>query len=85
MSSAGLTDNLVQGNLVSANHLAGVVVGDHSSDFNVVIGNRIGVTLDGNQPLLNGGVGIYVGRAAYTRIGGAAPAMATRLAPAMWR
>jgi uncharacterized repeat protein (TIGR01451 family) len=69
----GARNTLVQGNLVSGNTLAGIVVGDHSSDFNVVIGNRIGVTLDGNQPLLNGGVGIYVGGAAYSRIGGAAP------------
>jgi len=69
----GAYDNLVQGNLVGANHLAAVVFGDHSSDFNVAIGNRIGVTLDGDQPLLNGGVGIYVGGSTYTRIGGAAP------------
>lgn len=69
----GANDTLVQGNLVSGNQLAGVVFGDHSSDFNVAIGNRVGVTLDGNQPLLNGGVGIYVGGAAYSRIGGGLP------------
>ena len=38
----GAYNTLVQGNLVSANAI-GVIVGDHSSDFNVVIGNRIGV------------------------------------------
>jgi len=69
----GANNTLVQGNLVSGNQLAGVVFGDHSSDFNVAIGNRVGVSLDGNQPLLNGWVGIYVGEAAYSRIGGSAP------------
>ncbi|HQN44224.1 MAG TPA: NosD domain-containing protein, partial [Anaerolineaceae bacterium] len=69
----GTNDTLVQGNLVSGNQLAGVVFGDHSSDFNVAIGNRVGVTLDGTQPLLNGGVGIYVGESLYSRIGGGAP------------
>ncbi|HNT54201.1 MAG TPA: NosD domain-containing protein [Anaerolineaceae bacterium] len=75
----GTSNTLVQGNLVSGNQLAGIIFGDHSSDFNVVIGNQVGTTLDGNQPLLNGGVGIYVGGAAYSRIGGAAPGEGNRV------
>ena len=75
----GARNTLVQGNLVSANHLAGIIFGDHSSDFNVAIGNQIGTTLDGNQPLLNGGVGIYVGGAAYSRIGGGLPGEGNRV------
>jgi len=69
----GAYDTLVQGNLISANHGGGVFVSDYASDFNVITGNRIGVTRDGAQSLPNRGAGILVSWGAYTRIGGAAP------------
>ncbi|HWQ03772.1 MAG TPA: right-handed parallel beta-helix repeat-containing protein [Longilinea sp.] len=69
----GAYNNLVHSNLVSANHGAGVVISDIASDFNVITGNRIGVTGDGAQTLPNAGVGIMTLWGAYTRIGGTAP------------
>ena len=68
----GATNTLVKGNLISGNG-AGIVIWDHDSDFNVIIGNRIGVTADGMQSLPNGSTAIGIGGPAYTRIGGTAP------------
>jgi len=69
----GSFNTLVQGNLISDNHVAGLLVSDPDTDFNLVIGNRIGVNRDGTQTLPNWNASIGVFWSAFTRIGGTQP------------
>jgi len=71
----GTSGTLVQGNLISGNALYGLYgigVDDLGSDYNVIIGNKIGTDATGTKAIPNNW-GVYVGCPSYTRIGGAAP------------
>ncbi|NNF39023.1 MAG: CSLREA domain-containing protein, partial [Gemmatimonadetes bacterium] len=58
------------GNLVSGNGGSGILILGSLSDANVVQGNWVGVTLNGDQALPNAADGIYVDGATRTWIGG---------------
>lgn len=66
--------NLVKGNVISGNRDNGILIYDDTSDYNVVVGNKIGTDISGTQAIPNHGWGgIGIGLAAYNRIGGTAP------------
>jgi parallel beta-helix repeat protein len=67
--------NLIQGNLSSGNDRAGVCISDQGSNYNIVIGNRLGTDAGGTQPIPNDWVGVFAGfsGASFNRIGGTAP------------
>jgi parallel beta-helix repeat protein len=69
------SSNLIQGNLSSGNDRAGVCVSDRGSDYNIVIGNRLGTDANGTQPIPNEWVGVFAGfmGSSFNRIGGTAP------------
>ncbi len=72
----GTSHTLVQGNLISGNALSGSFatgVDDLGTDYNVFIGNKIGTDAAGSSAIPNNNWGVYVGRPAYTRIGGTEP------------
>jgi Periplasmic copper-binding protein (NosD) len=67
----GAFDNVVQGNLSSGNGGAGICISDWGSDYNAVIGNRIGTDRTGTLPVPNHeGVFVGSGGSSFNRIGG---------------
>lgn len=71
----GSSNTLIQGNVISGtgNGNGSIVLWDIGSDFNTVIGNKVGTDGTGTQPLPNGSGAVAVGWATYSRIGGSEP------------
>ncbi|KAA1259023.1 Dockerin type I repeat protein [Rubripirellula obstinata] len=57
-------------NLISGNVSHGVVIAGSGTTENVVSGNTIGLNLQGNSPVPNGGHGVFVNNASSNAIGG---------------
>lgn len=64
---------LIAGNVVAANGLAGVFLGDISRAPTRLEGNRVGTDATGRASLANSGSGLDIHNCPATRIGGAAP------------
>ncbi|HEM60781.1 MAG TPA: hypothetical protein ENO24_00660, partial [Chloroflexi bacterium] len=63
----GATDNILggtnegQGNVISGNEMDGVVIAGSDTTGNRVIGNHIGISASGAQPIGNGAAGVWLG------------------------
>ena len=74
----GAADNTIggpaagAGNLISGNTYVGIRLTNNGTTGNVVQGNRIGTTLDGQAALGNGQIGVYIDGAPGNLIGGTA-------------
>jgi hypothetical protein len=66
------------GNLIAGNAGAGIYM--DASDSNIVMGNLIGVAMDGSSPLPNGGSGVELSDANFNAIGGADSAAGNTIA-----
>ncbi len=62
-------------NLISGNHLSGVVIAFEPTYNNTVLGNYIGTDASGTSALANEGYGIAISAAKYNTIGGEAAGM----------
>jgi hypothetical protein len=60
-------------NLISGNHLSGIVIAGETTQNNTVLGNYIGTDASGTSALANEGRGISITSAKYNTIGGEAP------------
>ena len=71
----GSSNTLIQGNVIGGTGTGdgSIVLWDIGSDFNTVIGNKIGTDSTGTQPLPNKAGAVAVGWATYSRIGGTEP------------
>ena len=71
----GSSNTLIQGNVIVGTGYGdgSINLWDIGSDFNTVIGNKIGTDVTGTQPLPNKAGAIAVGWATYSRIGGTEP------------
>lgn len=67
--------NLIQGNLSSGNSDVGVCISDRGTDYNIVIGNRLGTDFSGTLAIPNDDGGLRAGfnGASFNRIGGTEP------------
>lgn len=75
--TAGAADNVITGNVISANAAKGIWIIGTGSDRNLVIGNAIGTDRSGTVALGNGAGGVVVrDDASFNRIGGVVPAEA---------
>ncbi len=71
----GSSNTLIQGNVIVGTGYGdgSINLWDIGSDFNTIIGNKIGTDLSGTLPLPNKATAITVGWATYSRIGGTEP------------
>jgi len=70
----GAHNNRVEGNLSSGNVRCGVLSGDKGSDYNVIVGNRIGTDVSGTHAIPNDWLGVGIGwDGSFNRVGGTAP------------
>lgn len=68
----GSNHTLVQGNVSSGNSI-GILFYDPHSDYNVLIGNKVGTNASGTALIPNRDSGIRYGLGAFSRIGGTGP------------
>jgi parallel beta-helix repeat protein len=68
-------NNRIEGNLSSGNLRFGVCMSDRGSNYNVVVGNRLGTDASGTQAIPNDESGIFIvyEGSSFNRIGGTAP------------
>jgi CSLREA domain-containing protein len=59
-----------QGNVISANRSSGVLIEGHTTQYNKVLGNSIGTSVDGARALGNGANGVTVDDGVHNEIGG---------------
>ncbi len=58
--NSGARSNTITGNLVSGNAVQGIVIGEAGTDANQVLGNHVGVSVNGLASLRNGLFGIQI-------------------------
>jgi Domain of unknown function (DUF4347)/Cadherin-like/Right handed beta helix region len=67
LTGAGVTNNLVEDNVISNNTVAGIQL--DGADGNLIVGNRIGTNVAGNTAMANGGDGVLINTFASTTFG----------------